>query len=195
MRGVVIALIVVGVISVAGRILTRDPPAPTPRSRWLSTPSSPADTYSLRYTSKPAGSPKSGPTVTSRRPTRGHPPKRPPRRAMGIPAPGEPHQAPAAPEPSTAEVRAWARANGIAVPERGRPSPEVWAAWRAEHGQGRHPCSAHIRRGHDVRASLRRVSDLIRQLEEEQERKADPSRSSPAPRHYGAPPARSAGAS
>lgn len=41
--------------------------------------------------------------------------------------------APAAPEPSTAEVRAWARANGITVPERGRLRPEVWDAWRAAH--------------------------------------------------------------
>ncbi|PZR97191.1 MAG: hypothetical protein DLM70_19805, partial [Chloroflexi bacterium] len=33
--------------------------------------------------------------------------------------------------PSTTEVRAWARANGIAVPERGRLHVEVWQAWRA----------------------------------------------------------------
>jgi ERCC4 domain-containing protein len=35
------------------------------------------------------------------------------------------------PEPSTAEVRAWARAAGLAVPGRGKLRPEVWAAWRA----------------------------------------------------------------
>ena len=41
--------------------------------------------------------------------------------------------APAAPEPSTAEVRAWARAHGITVPGRGKLGPEVWDAWRAAH--------------------------------------------------------------
>ncbi|GAA4472000.1 hypothetical protein GCM10023094_03580 [Rhodococcus olei] len=34
-------------------------------------------------------------------------------------------------EPSTAEVRAWARGAGIDVPDRGRLRPEVWAAWRS----------------------------------------------------------------
>ena len=49
------------------------------------------------------------------------------------PAAGEPglDQAPAAPEPSTAEVRAWARAQGLPVPDRGRLRPEIWDAWRA----------------------------------------------------------------
>jgi hypothetical protein len=37
----------------------------------------------------------------------------------------------AAPAPSTAEVRAWARANGLDVPDRGRLRPEVHLAWRA----------------------------------------------------------------
>jgi len=41
--------------------------------------------------------------------------------------------APRAPGPSTAEVRAWARANGIAVPDRGKLRPEVWDAWRDAH--------------------------------------------------------------
>ena len=46
---------------------------------------------------------------------------------------GEPglDQAPAAPEPSTAEVRAWARAWAFPVPDRGRLRPEIWDAWRA----------------------------------------------------------------
>lgn len=35
-----------------------------------------------------------------------------------------------APAPSTAEIRAWARANGIDVPDRGRLRPEVHQAWR-----------------------------------------------------------------
>ena len=39
-------------------------------------------------------------------------------------------RAPSAPDPSTAEVRAWARANGLTVPDRGRLGPDVWAAWR-----------------------------------------------------------------
>ena len=39
-------------------------------------------------------------------------------------------EAPDAPEPSTAEVRAWARDAGIPVPERGRLRPEIWDAWR-----------------------------------------------------------------
>ena len=44
------------------------------------------------------------------------------------------HTAPDAPGPSTAEVRAWARDKGIAVPGRGRLRSEVWDAWRtAEH--------------------------------------------------------------
>ncbi|MGQ0574586.1 MAG: ERCC4 domain-containing protein [Pseudonocardia sp.] len=41
--------------------------------------------------------------------------------------------APSAPEPATSEVRAWARANGIAVPDRGRLRPEVRQAWRDAH--------------------------------------------------------------
>jgi hypothetical protein len=41
--------------------------------------------------------------------------------------------APGLPEPSTAEVRAWARATGRAVPRRGKLRPEIWAAWRTAH--------------------------------------------------------------
>ena len=44
--------------------------------------------------------------------------------------------APAAPEPSTVEVRAWARATDLAVPDRGRLRPEIWDAWRAVHRGG-----------------------------------------------------------
>ena len=39
------------------------------------------------------------------------------------------HRAPAAPQPSTAEVRAWARTVGLPVPDRGRLRPEIWQAW------------------------------------------------------------------
>src|SRR5438034_5297489 len=41
--------------------------------------------------------------------------------------------APGLPEPFTAEVRAWARATGLAVPRRGKLRPEIWAAWRTAH--------------------------------------------------------------
>ena len=39
----------------------------------------------------------------------------------------------AVPAPSTAEVRAWARAQGIEVPARGRLRPQVHQAWRDAH--------------------------------------------------------------
>jgi hypothetical protein len=42
--------------------------------------------------------------------------------------------APAEPAPSTAEVRAWARATGLTVPDRGRLRPEVHRAWHAAQG-------------------------------------------------------------
>ena len=49
------------------------------------------------------------------------------------PAAGEPglDQAPGAPAPSTAEVRAWARAQGLPVPDSGRLRPGIWDAWRS----------------------------------------------------------------
>jgi len=36
--------------------------------------------------------------------------------------------------PTTAQVRAWARTNGILVPARGRLRPDVWQAWRDARG-------------------------------------------------------------
>lgn len=36
--------------------------------------------------------------------------------------------------PSAAEVRAWARTSGLEVPDRGRLRPEIWVAWREQHG-------------------------------------------------------------
>jgi len=39
----------------------------------------------------------------------------------------------ATPEPSTAEVRTWAREAGVVVPDRGRLRPEVWAAFHQAH--------------------------------------------------------------
>jgi len=41
--------------------------------------------------------------------------------------------APIVPGPSTAEVRAWARAHSINVPDRGRLRPEIWQAWHQAH--------------------------------------------------------------
>ena len=38
--------------------------------------------------------------------------------------------APDRPDPTIAEVRAWARQAGLDVPDRGRLRPEIWAAWR-----------------------------------------------------------------
>jgi hypothetical protein len=38
-------------------------------------------------------------------------------------------EAAAALEPSTAEVRAWARTTGLPVPDRGRLRPDIWPAW------------------------------------------------------------------
>ncbi len=44
-------------------------------------------------------------------------------------------QAPAAPQPSTGEVRAWARGAGLDVPDRGRLRPEIRQAWRDANDQ------------------------------------------------------------
>ena len=41
--------------------------------------------------------------------------------------------APQSPAPATAEVRSWARANGFAVPDRGRLRPEIHQAWLDAH--------------------------------------------------------------
>jgi hypothetical protein len=43
--------------------------------------------------------------------------------------------APAPPAPSTAEVRAWARSNGLTVPARGKLRPEIHQAWLDAHRQ------------------------------------------------------------
>src|SRR3954453_18448318 len=48
---------------------------------------------------------------------------------------------PAAPEATTAEVRAWARSAGLDVPDRGRLRPEVWAAYRDAQAAGGRPVS------------------------------------------------------
>jgi ERCC4-type nuclease len=43
--------------------------------------------------------------------------------------------APPQPAPSTAEVRAWARANGLSVSDRGRLRPEIHQAWQDAHNR------------------------------------------------------------
>ena len=43
-------------------------------------------------------------------------------------------EAPSAPGPGTAEVRAWALAHGLPVADRGRLRPEILLAWRDAHG-------------------------------------------------------------
>ena len=40
----------------------------------------------------------------------------------------------AAPGPSTAEVRTWARTAGLSVPDRGKLRPDIWQAWRDANG-------------------------------------------------------------
>lgn len=50
--------------------------------------------------------------------------------------------APAAPGPATAEVRAWASAQGITVPSRGKLGTEIWDAWRAAHDGNQDPDAA-----------------------------------------------------
>jgi len=52
---------------------------------------------------------------------------------LGPGLPSDLDDAAPAPEPSTAEVRAWAREAGLVVPDRGRLRTEVWQAWRQAH--------------------------------------------------------------
>jgi hypothetical protein len=55
--------------------------------------------------------------------------------AVGVRMAGAAPELPAAtaPRPPTAEVRAWARAAGIDVPDRGRLRPDVWERYREAH--------------------------------------------------------------
>jgi hypothetical protein len=46
------------------------------------------------------------------------------------------HPAPPAPEPTTAEVRAWARTAGLDVAAGGRLRPEIWIAYHNAHSVG-----------------------------------------------------------
>ena len=45
----------------------------------------------------------------------------------------EARQQPPAPAPTIAEIRAWARATGLTVPDRGRLRPEIHQAWQDAH--------------------------------------------------------------
>jgi hypothetical protein len=82
---------------------------------------------------RPASSPRNGPTATSPPPTHGPAANMPPAERIGGDAAKPPTSlAPGAPEPATSEVRAWARAKGITVPDRGRLRPGIWHAWRDE---------------------------------------------------------------
>ena len=55
------------------------------------------------------------------------------KKATAKKAPTKKAAAPPAPEPTTAEVRAWARSISIDVPDRGRLRPQIWQAWRDAH--------------------------------------------------------------
>ncbi|GAA0975781.1 hypothetical protein GCM10009555_034260 [Acrocarpospora macrocephala] len=48
-------------------------------------------------------------------------------------SPPQPSPVDVRPEPSTAEVRAWARERGLDVPDKGRLRPEIWEAYGAAH--------------------------------------------------------------
>jgi hypothetical protein len=50
--------------------------------------------------------------------------------AMAAPAPAHPSKPAAV---SAAEVRAWAKENGLDVPARGRLRPQIWDQYRAAH--------------------------------------------------------------
>ena len=50
-----------------------------------------------------------------------------------ITAATETAHAPTSPAPPTAEIRAWARAAGLTVPDRGQLRPEIRTAWHEAH--------------------------------------------------------------
>ncbi len=56
-----------------------------------------------------------------------------PGRLMLVSGRANPDGAPAATGPTTAEVRAWARGQGIPVPARGKLGGEIWDAWQTAH--------------------------------------------------------------
>lgn len=62
-----------------------------------------------------------------------------------------------APEPTTAEVRAWARERGLLVSDRGRLHPDVWAAYRLERDE---PPTAFV-------ADLRRFAETFADLDDD----------------------------
>jgi hypothetical protein len=54
---------------------------------------------------------------------------------LGTTLDGDDATAAEAPEPTAAELRAWARENGLDVPDRGRLRPEIRQAWHDAHTQ------------------------------------------------------------
>ncbi len=94
---------------------------------------------------RPGSSPRSGPTGSWPPPAPG-PKPRPPHSTAASPLAGDTSlgNAPAAPGPATAEVRAWARAHGITVPSRGKLRREIWDAWRTAHPDADGELSEHV---------------------------------------------------
>ena len=76
--------------------------------------------------------PRNGPTATSPPPGNG-PATEPAAQARTATSDPLLLTAPDPPDPTVAEVRAWARRAGLDVPDRGRLRPEIWAAWRHAH--------------------------------------------------------------
>jgi len=75
--------------------------------------------------------------------------------AAGLDGQEAPVEAGAAPEPPTREVRAWARAQGMAVSDRGRLRPEVLAAWHEAHAPSEPRAAVDPRRGRPRAGSTR----------------------------------------
>ncbi|WP_353961760.1 histone-like nucleoid-structuring protein Lsr2 [Streptomyces sp. NBC_01619] len=100
---------------------------PTSRRTTTSTPTCPgwsACTTSAAGSSNAAALPPPLPTNC---------PSRPP--APSFAARRRPDPAPAAANPPVAQVRQWAKGQGMDVPDRGRLRSDIWDAWHAAHAQ------------------------------------------------------------
>ena len=86
--------------------------------------------------------------------------------------------APMQPEPSVAEVRAWARTASLDVPDRGRLRPEIWTAWRTAHQAAPSAVAADADElsptGTSSRPQLRAGSALFAELDSDDVEAADP---------------------
>lgn len=60
--------------------------------------------------------------------------------------------------PSAAELRSWARAQGMDVGERGRLSPDVLEAWTHAHGRGGAPASPATTKGPAKAVAVKKVT-------------------------------------